>query len=504
MALQIEQFLRQNAWILLTLMALQVVVFSYFYFSPIFSNHTFPNAFVVSFPSFKTAGEGRWMADLVILLQGSSGVQSFQMFVATGLQALNGVLFARICGIERALHIALVAALLCLYPAFLDYYSFNIDHVTFVLGDTLALLGLRAALLHPDLLRGVGRPALYFMLSLACYQPKVALVGTLCVVFFASSLARRPTPASMREVLVTGARAAAIGVAGLVLYFLSMKLTVSYDIGQRAYLNTPAQMLAETWAAYGKVVAYYWAGSAYLPLVLRWLPLAILVLGAIALRARLGATWGAQVVALSLIALVLPLALRAAYIINETTWVGAGRITFAHGYALIFGLICVLKRWPRLGTGLGAILLYFSAVTGSQETNAAAMKTVYESAMVNRIAARIEQVTPDLLQSQHPVAIFGHYPAFPRDRYLRTSDDVLRVHIASPMFEVYRHTEILNFFFGTDVVISPTVAQMELAASFAATMPPWPAVDSVRLQNGTIVVLLEPYTKDMPRTWTAD
>lgn len=503
---RLEQFFRANATILLALIALQIVVYSYFYFGPILTNHTFPNAWVVGYPSFKTLGEGRWLADLVILVQGSSGVQSLQMFVATALQAVNGVLFARLCGLTRPLHIGMAAALLCLYPAFLDYYVFNIDHLTFVLGDTLALLGLRAALQNPPSLRALGRPALFFMLAIACYQPKIALVATLCVIFFALSLTRQPASVTPQRVVRMAGYAIALAVSGLLLYYLSMKLTVFYDIGQRAYMNTPAQILAESAAAYGHFLRYFWTGSAYLPPPLLGLPLIAVILGGLALLPRLAATRGAQSLALLVVIVALPLALRASYIINETTWDGAGRINFAYGYALIFFLICLLQhvRLQKPGLGLIAVLAYFSAVADAQETNAAAMKTEYDTAMINRIAARIEAVTPDLLQTRHPIAIFGHYPAFPHERYLRSAAGLHWVHSQSATFEVYRQTEILNFFFGRDVVHSPTTAQLAQAAAAVKTRPVWPAPQSVFVQNGTIIVLLEPYTDDLPRTWAAD
>lgn len=505
---QIQRFLRDNAAILWVLMAAQVAVFSYFYFGPILTNHSFPNLWVQPYPSFKTMGEGRWLADLIIQAQGGSGVQSLQMFAATALQAVNGVLFARLCGLTRRGHVGLAAGLLCLYPAFLDYYAFTIDHLTFVLGDTLALLGLRAALLRrqsaPDL-AGLALAAACFALALACYQPKIALVATLCVVFFARKLAQDPAGATPLRVLAVAGQAIGMAVAACGLYYISVRLTLTYDIGNRAYINTPAQMLAQAGDAYGQVLRYFWTDSAYMPFALRGLPLVAAGLGAVAMLPRLAAGRGAQVLALLVMLAVLPLALRASYIINETTWVGAGRITFAHGYALVFlasGLL--LGRLWRLGAGLFAALLYFCAITDAQETNAAAIKADYETAMINRIAGRIESAVPDLLDASYPVVVFGYYPAFPRERFLRSAYDLKWVHTRSPVFERYRQTEVLNFYLGKDVLQIPTKAQVAQAALAAQGRLAWPAPQSVFVQDGVIVVLLEPYSAGLAHTWTSD
>lgn len=141
MTLRIEDLIHQYSSAFGFLMLLQVAGYSYFYTLPIFNNHIFPHSWSMPYPSFKTWGEGRWFADMIILAQGSSGVQSFQMICATTLQAMNGILLAKLVGLTSRRAILCVAGVLCMFPAFLDYYSFSIDHLSFVLGDTFALLG---------------------------------------------------------------------------------------------------------------------------------------------------------------------------------------------------------------------------------------------------------------------------------------------------------------------------------------------------------------------------
>ncbi|MCX5949124.1 MAG: hypothetical protein NTY67_13430 [Cyanobacteria bacterium] len=92
--------LRRQRGMLAALVLLQVVAYGYLFTVPIFSDHTFPNSWLYPYPSFKTDGEGRWLADLVIMLQGGSGVPSVQMAGAAMLQACNAILFSSLLGLR--------------------------------------------------------------------------------------------------------------------------------------------------------------------------------------------------------------------------------------------------------------------------------------------------------------------------------------------------------------------------------------------------------------------
>ena len=70
--------------------------------------------------------------------------QPFQMFAAVTPQAINGILFARLPGLTKRFEVFLAAAVVCLYLAILDTYTYRFarDHPTFAIGDTLALAGI--------------------------------------------------------------------------------------------------------------------------------------------------------------------------------------------------------------------------------------------------------------------------------------------------------------------------------------------------------------------------
>ena len=101
------------------------------------------------------------------------------MLCATALQAINGILFAELIGLRRKRDVLGVAALLCLYPAFLDYYSFVADQLSFVVGDHFAILGILLFVRsRPSLVRIMGA-AFFFLLAIACHQPRIALISFL-------------------------------------------------------------------------------------------------------------------------------------------------------------------------------------------------------------------------------------------------------------------------------------------------------------------------------------
>lgn len=502
-----DTLFQEHKSLVIGLVILQFAVYSYFFTTLIFTNHTFPNSWVFPYPSFKTGGEGRWFADLVIMFQGGSGVQPFQMILAVIIQAINGILFTRIMGVEGRIEAALCAAFVCLYPALLDDYSFAMDHLTFALGDTMALAGayyVRCA--PPSIGKGVAATIL-LALALAAYQPKIAFLGFLglCCVIMHTSFGRAGQPFSRKEELKRIGYAASVFLGACVLYFISAKATISYDIGVRTYLNSFSEITEQLIEAYRKFWRYYTREVDYMPHFLHSLPAVAIGFGSIAL---LRSAYQRHVAALALtlfFLLLIPVALRAPYIIDKHSWENAGRITFANGYALLFFLSCALRMaWSRkIVAGMLALFVYFFAILGTQQSNAAALKTIYDLNMINRITARIEAQVGDLYEKDHPLVVIGQYPAFSLSKYLRY-ENVPRAHVQSDAFAPYRQVEIINYFLGRDVVRRPTPAELERAVASLGGHHRWPSQDSVFLMDDTIVVVLEDNHPDVPLTWTND
>jgi Glucosyl transferase GtrII len=502
------------------LLALQVVSYGYLFTTLIFTNHTFPQSWVFSYPTQRTWGLGRWLNDLITWFQGGSGVQPFQMAVSVTLQTLNGILFARFLGLERRLDVLLAAALLCLYPAFLDNYSFAFDNITFAVGDTFALLGILYFANTARSAKNAAVSGILFVLSLASYQPKIALIGLLCICYVALSIAghEQRDALPMKEVTRRSAYLSLVFVGACLVYFISARLTMTHSVGpeastpasstiaMRAYVNSIPEMLLMALGSYGSFLGSYTVDSDYLPRWLRFLPALGIALGSLALLYR---AYRRQMVGLVMVAgllLLIPITIRASYILNKYSWEGTGRIVFVNGYALLFFVSCALQA-PRLRKfvlGMLGILLYCLVIVAAQESNAAAFKTVYDLSMLNRIASRIETVVEDLYQTKHALVVVGRYPTFARCRYVRNPNSGNQAQVRTFAFPAPRQPWILNYFFGRDVLLRPTPEQVKTAVASAEGRRPWPAKDSVYTLDDVIVVVMENSSPGMPPTPTAE
>jgi len=507
---------RQYAGVLAALVAMQIVVYSYFFTTVILTDHTFPNTWVQPYPSHRTQDEGRWFQDLIICFQGGAGVQPFQMFVAVTLQGINGILFARLLGLTKRFEVFLAAAVVCLYPAILDTYSFASDHLTFTLGDTLALAGIFCLATQRPSPKNAFVSGLCFMLSLAAYGPKIAFIALLCLCHLAMSIAtdndasdndatgpRSGDPSTvLLRLLQRSGCVFAVFAAACVCFYASTKLVVTQDAGMRVQLNSAEQMGQAVVQAYRKFLLYCTVDSDYLPVSLRALPAMAVALGAVSLLLNARRKGATAIAILAMLLALVPLVLRASYIINGNTYEDNGRITYVNGYALVFFLAAALHRPMLKWCAMGMLLLlcYVMAVVGTQETNAAAMRTFYETNMVNRIAARIEDQTAGLYEGKRALVVIGALPDFPYQRYVRYRNQRMQPHARFTAFPFFRQVELLNFLFGQDVLQLPTAAQVERATASAKDRKPWPSADSVYVEDDVVVVLLQEYQEGVPRT----
>ncbi len=503
--------LRRYRGMVAALLLVQIVAYGYLFTVPIFTNHTFPNSWLYPYPSFKTDGEGRWLADLVILLQGGSGVPFVQMVGAALLQAINGVLFACLLGLRRGLPLFVLGGLIVLHPAFLDYYSFAADHLSFVLGDSFAVLAAWVLLRGQGPAFRLGGAALLNMLALALYGPKIALVLLLALLMLLLRVveAEPPDPAQRSPIgrVLLGEIGVAFGAVLLaVLAFgLSARLVIRHPILPGAHLNTLPEMAAALVESYGKGL-HYLGGMAGLPSgALQLMPALIVLLGLLAVGGRLRRLgWPQRSVAILAI-LLLPVALNGASILNNSTPGDRGRFVAAYAYGLVFFLAQTLRvRWLRYpALALAALVLWFFLSLAMQQANAAQFKSTYELSMINRILTRLEPlITPTSDQPAQPVLIVGRYPPFDLGPYVRWRGDVDAPHLlASEIFERYRQTEMLNYLLGGPLLRRPSAAEIDHALPRLRGTPPWPAPESVFRDGRTIVVTLEPWRPDVPMTW---
>lgn len=533
----LAQLLRDRRLILL-LFAIQVVAYSYLYTAISFGNHLFPNAFINPYPSFRTTSQGRWLLDLILVGQGGSGVQSVQMIAASLLQACNATLFLRLIGVRKNLDLVILGCLFCLYPHFLDYYSFTSDHFALVGGDSLALLGMvflyRCRSLNARLLAA----STCWFLALSIYAPKLALLCLLLVLMpvigllWADPRHRQETISAVNTSTsqldstrvwpgpidrspshgpaednpnhtLAPDLAARLGqgvlalLLAVVAFWLSSKLSISNPWPDHTHLNSPAEALSELNRSYRRwreLMTTMIGGliSPKVVLIPALLAYALLIFRAV----KQG--WATTLLIACLLALI-PVALQSTWIVNGQAWQSSGRLLTAYAYLLVFYLAVIIssRRLRLLAIIASSLLAWSCFVFASQASNAIQIKSAYELGQINRIAARVEPLltnsTTDHPPTDHtPLVIFGMYPKFNSKDYIRTITVNASDLVDATAFASYRQVDILNQILGSRRFRPPTASEVAQARQAAAKAQPWPAPGSVFREGETIVVVLEP------------
>jgi hypothetical protein len=151
---------------------------------------------------------------------------------------------------------------------------------------------------------------------------------------------------------------------------------------------------------------------------------------------------------------------------------------------------------------LVTVLVYYFCIVGIQETNAAALKTIFDLGKINRIVTRVESVVPDLYRQQLPVVVVGELALTQEqtERLKRYPNQLYRAQVTTETFVAYRQVQLLNFFLGRDAVTWPTQTQLDAALVSQQGRRSWPAPESVYEQDGVIVILFESYGPNVPVT----
>ena len=552
LSLMVQQLLRDRRLILL-LFGVQVVAYSYLYTSISFGNHLYPNAFVNPYPSFRTTSQGRWLLDLILFAQGGSGVQSAQMVAATLLQACNATVFLRLLGVGRDLEMGILGSLFCLYPHFLDYYSFTSDHLALVSGDSLALIGLvllyRCRLLRARLLAA----SICWFLALSIYAPKLALVCLLLLLLPVIGLLWATTDAapgrpvgpkvdstpgsaagtadsaeSTKTAVATGGElrqppspswpgaiagsdgygcvndqlAACLaarlgqGVVALLLaalaFWVSARLTITNPWPEHTHLSTAAEALRELSLAYRhwRDVVVNVIGGLTTP----WISMLPALLAAALLIRRATAVGRPAILLIAGLLPLVPVALQSTWIINSQAWQSSGRLLTAHAYLIVFYLAVIIlsRRLRWIAILISSLLAWNCFVFASQASQAIQLKSAYEFGQINRIAARLEPLISSSQNDQTAIVVFGKYPKFNGKDYIRTISVNASDLVNAPAFASYRQVDILNQVFGRRSLRPPNAAEVAQARRAAAGVQPWPAPGSVFRSGEILVVVLEP------------
>jgi hypothetical protein len=114
-----------------------------------------------------------------------------------------------------------------------------------------------------------------------------------------------------------------------------------------------------------------------------------------------------------------------------------------------------------------------------------------------------EDRVENLYKSTRPLVVIGHIPDMKYERFVRFTNRFATPHARYTAFPHFRQVPFLNFLFGRDVFRSPTAAEVERATASARGRKPWPAEESVYVEDGVVIVVLEPYRDGVPITLAA-
>lgn len=503
-------FFKRNKNAIFALIILQIFCYTYFYTNIIFTNHTFPNIWLSQYPSYRTLGEGRWMHDLIILLQGSAGTQSALMIVATIIQAVNGILLANLLSLTKPWKVFLVGALLCTYPAFLDYYVFSSDHISFCIGDSFVILGAFCFLHFKKTALRIVLPTILFVLSIASYQPKIALIGVISIFLIPLAWLKKAeingeSRVQNIEIFKDTSFVFLINTLALSLYWLSSKLVIVRTGSQRTYFNTLNEALDVVLKSYSRFFDYFTNGLGGISPTFQSAPIIIIFGGLLVMFLLIYKISPLGSLVFLILITALPVALYSSYVINKNTWSDAGRILFVNGYllAIMAGILLRVNFKPLLflSSVLISLIIYFFTILANQQTNAAQLKNIQDLNFMNRLATALEKFTAS---GNRPLLVVGDPPPFPLQKFVKYPPRLNTAHVFTPTFVDYRQIEMINFMLGRNMFNRPTMAQVVNAIPTLEGKQPWPSPESVFQINDMVVLVLEKYRPGIRMTWASD
>jgi len=501
---------RQNRSLFFTSYVLALLAYSYLFVGTVYNNHDLPNSFYMSYPSFTTTDEGRFIGDIIYQLQGGSAVPSLHMAVAVAVQIINGFLTAACLGLTSYRARLCTIVLVTIHPVITDYYSWGGVALNFCLADTFAIAaillcartGLKTAVLA----------TLCVVLCVATYQPKVSILATVCLLHVMARLAGAAPPFQTAwDLYRFWARVAGVVVAAAVTYFAIYSLTVSPDVRQsgtatRLHLNAPAEIVAQAGQSFLRTTKYFFTSENFLhpndwflTLLVGGgfvaMALARLTAGGTSRRSHLGN------VAMFLLCLgLLPLAMNAVFLITAKTDASHGRFYGAYAYALA-GSLGLLLEWSRTRLWSAAWSVVFAALAlffvfdDAQYGYRGYMQNRFEYSFVTRIVTRIENLIDGT--KTYKLVVKGDLPWIEnRGRLSRKGNINQRQVIAnydSPGFIHYRRLDYLNFLMGktvfTHMGAEDQAEALRKVGEYEKTARRWPDKEAVAVLDDVVVVL---------------
>ncbi len=414
------------------------------------------------------------------------------MTVGMLLMATYGVVVAHFWGARRALDIALVAAIVCVFPYMASVYQYNSVMIAYPLAHLLVALGVG--------LSGRGRlvpfmfAALFYFLAFSIYQAVLANAVTVFLVWLLTRAVHsgHPEASSMGwTARASGAALIAVTTGGILHVLAVSSFDIPFDAAQgadqafslRSRLEHGLQLsYAASEVLRGSRAFFVWP-EAYLPQPIKALQ-GLLLLGAAVGCLVLPRSMRGRLAALALLGLVM-VSPRVMQFLHPKGTFHSLTVT---AYALVMAAAALMTM--RLGSGLirnasaivVALLLTGYVLQCNWISTVNHLNTQAHYTTMTQILARLRAL-PNQDWDGKTIAVVGDYN-MPSDFPFRPATGV------ASEFMTPTHMTLLARLMRDEASFVKADQSMPKVLEFAATRQPWPSPQSVGIIDGVGVVVL--------------
>lgn len=425
-------------------------------------------------------------------VQGGYMMPFLQLAIGIALMAAYGVLVARFWGARRTLEIAVVAAIVSVFPYMAQIYQYNTVMAPYPLAHLLAAAAVVVSTRARVLPVAVG--AVLFVAAFSIYQAVLAnaatvfLIWVLCGLLFGQTDQPYPWRAMLRSTI--GAIAAVVA-GGLVYVAIVASLNIDFDAAQGADEAFSLSRRLEHGFPLVQAVSDVLQGTrsfllwpeAYFPNALKKLQL-VLLAGAALYCVWLPRGLGAKAAALALLLLAI-LAPRTVQLLHPQGTYHSLTLT---GYALVVAAAAmILLRSGHVvarnaAAAVAAVLVVGYVGQSNWISTVNYLNTQAHYATMTQILATLRAL-PDRNWDGRTIAVVGGLPMRVDYPFKRATG------VASTYLDA-GHMGQLARLMRDDAVVVRADETMPKVLEYAATQRPWPAPGSVAVVEGRGVVIL--------------
>lgn len=420
--------------------------------------------------------------------QGAYFMPFWQMSQAIVLMSLYGLIAAHLWGMRRTLDVALIGAILVVFPYMAHVYQYNTTMATYTVAHLLAALAILLSI--KARIGAVALAAACHFFAFSIYQSVVNNAAALFLVWLLLQWVYPPPPdeAERRPALwrSTLATLAAVLLGGL-FYVAAVK---SMDIpfgdyqgaGQAFDLGKGFDPLLALRALFEGSRAFYLWPEHYFPSALKALQI-VLLAGAAGLCLLRPKGWTAKMAAVGLFSLA---AISPRFLQMLHPHGNFHQLTLTAYAVVIAGATAVILREPRVWTGNAARVVSMVLILGylvqcNWISTVNLLNTQAHFHTLGQVLARLRSLPPDAWDG-HSVLVVGRY-------------DMAREHPYKPATGVASrymdagHMALMAGLMRESIRFVPG-DQHPLATAYARTHPAWPAAQSVGVMEGRAIVVM--------------